>query len=426
MIGKLYHSFLDSPGISTDTRLLKDGDIFFALKGPNFNANVFADRALENGATLAVIDDPCYEIKGKTILVKDVLTTLQQLATYHRDQHNIPLLAITGSNGKTTTKELIHAVLSEKYSVTATPGNLNNHIGVPLTLLSITDQAEVAIIEMGANQLGEIAMLCQIAKPTHGLITNIGKAHTGLFGGFEGVIRAKSELYDYLIKNNGIVFINQHQHLLMNMSKRFSQPVFYPDTDGYYSCIFSGADPFVSLETEEGLKLDTHLIGHYNFENIATALCIAKYFDVSTEKAHRAIETYIPQNNRSQIIKKECCQIVLDAYNANPSSMKAVLETFASMPGEKKAIILGDMLELGDDSVAEHIQIGKLTSESGFTRNIFVGKDMAYAAKNCPGSLYFENKSALIEFLKENNFDQYSILIKGSRGMALEEVVDYI
>ena len=426
MIGKLYQRFLDSPGISIDTRSLKDGDIFFALKGPNFNANAFAGRALDSGAILAVIDDPSYEIKGKTILVKDVLATLQQLATYHRDQFNIPVLAITGSNGKTTTKELIQAVLSEKYNVAATPGNLNNHIGVPLTLLSISDRAEVAIIEMGANQLGEIAMLCQIAKPTHGLITNIGKAHTGLFGGFEGVIRAKSELYDYLIKNSGIVFINQHQSILMNMSKRFSQPVFYPDVDGYYSCIFSGADPFVSLETEEGLKLNTHLIGYYNFENIATALCIAKYFDVSTEKAHRAIETYIPQNNRSQIIDKECCQIVLDAYNANPSSMKAVLETFASMPGEKKAIILGDMLELGDDSEAEHTQIGKLTSESGFTRSIFVGKDMAYAAKNCPGSLYFENKSALIEFLKENNFDQYSILIKGSRGMALEELVDYI
>lgn len=426
MIEKLYQIFLNSAGISTDTRTLNKGDIFFALKGPNFNANAYAGRALDGGAVIAVIDDPSYEIQGKTILVKNVLLTLQQLSAFHRSKLSIPVLAITGSNGKTTTKELVNTVLSRKYRVTATLGNLNNHIGVPLTLLSIADTDEMAIIEMGANSLGEIAMLCKIAQPTHGLITNIGRAHTGLFGGLEGVIRAKSELYDYLIKNDGEVFINQHQPVLMNMAKRFSHPVFYPDKNSFYSCTFISANPFVSLETEEGLELNTRLIGRYNFDNIATALCVGKYFGVNPGKAYQAIGSYIPHNNRSQVLDNECCQIILDAYNANPSSMKVVLETFADMQGDKKAVILGDMLELGDDSASEHTQIGKLARKYNFTQTLFVGEDMAYAAKSCPGSVYFKNKSALIGFLKEKDFDQYKILIKGSRGMALEDIVGFI
>lgn len=426
MIENLYSEFLKSTGISTDTRSIEKGNIFFALKGPHFNANAFAEKALEKGAALAVIDDHAFAIPKKTILVEDVLTTLQRLAGYHRDQFDIPVLAITGSNGKTTTKELAYAVLSEKYRVTATRGNLNNHIGVPLTLLSIDKSTELAIIEMGANRLGEISMLCGIARPTHGLITNIGRAHTGLFGGFDGVVRAKSELYDHLLKNNGIVFINQRQDILMNMAKRFRDPILYPGRGGYYQCTFIDARPYVKLKTEEGRILSSNLIGAYNFDNIATALCLGKYFGVDPAKAQQAIESYIPQNNRSQIIKKDHVTIMLDAYNANPSSMQAALEAFSALPGRKKAVILGDMFELGDDSPAEHAQIGQLASKYDFVKKIFVGKDMQYAAENAGKSLYFEDKPSLITYLKETPFDEYTILIKGSRGMALEELVDYI
>lgn len=426
MIENLYQIFLKSTGISTDTRSLGEGNIFFALRGPKFNANAYAAQALQNGAALAVIDDPTYLLDDKTLLVNDVLSTLQQLASHHRDQFDIPVIAITGSNGKTTTKELTHEVLSQKYRVTATRGNLNNHIGVPLTLLSISEKTELAIIEMGANRLGEIAALCKITRPTHGLITNIGKAHTGLFGGFEGVVRAKSELYDFLLKNNRVVFINQRQDVLMNMAKRFKNPVLYPEPDGYYQCTFIKADPYVHIKTDEGAEISTHLIGKYNFDNIATALCVGNYFDVNPQKALQAIKSYIPQNNRSQIFKKDCCTLMLDAYNANPSSMRVALKAFAAMPGKKKAIILGDMFELGDDSPSEHAQIGTLAGKYGFTKTIYVGKDMQYAAKNCPGSIYFNDKPGLVDYLKENTFDQFNILIKGSRGMALEEIVKYI
>ncbi len=426
MIENLYSEFLGSTGISTDTRTIKNGNIFFALKGPNFNANAFAGKALEKGASLAVIDDKTYVVQGKTILVDDVLETLQQLARHHREHFDIPVLALTGSNGKTTTKELAYAVLSEKYRVTATRGNLNNHIGVPLTLLSIDDDTELAVIEIGANRPGEISSLCDIARPTHGLITNIGRAHTGLFGGFEGVIRAKSELYDHLLKTDGVVFINQRQDILMNMAKRFKNPVYYPEPGGYYHCTFVDARPYVRVTTEEGRLLATNLVGAYNFDNIATALCLGKYFGVDPGKASRAIESYIPQNNRSQIIKKEHVIIMLDAYNANPSSVPAALEAFDALPGKKKAIILGDMFELGEESLAEHAQIGKLTVKYDFVKKIFVGRDMRYAAVNAPGSLYFDGKPALITYLKENSFKGYNILIKGSRGMALEEIVKYI
>ncbi len=426
MIKNLYRKFLEGTGISTDTRSIKEGNLFFALKGPNFNANAFAKKALKKGASLAIIDDRAYDIPGKTLLVRDTLSTLQQLARYHRQQLKIPVIAITGSNGKTTTKELVRAVLSQKYKVVATAGNLNNHIGVPLTLLSIDENTDLAIVEMGANHTGEIASLCNIALPTHGLITNIGRAHTGLFGGFEGVIRAKSELYDYLLKNNGVVFINQRQPVLMNMAQRFKDPVLYPGEDGYYHCTFIDATPYVRLKTGEGEILNSRLIGAYNFDNIATALCLGKFFRVDPGKTLRAIEAYVPQNNRSQILRKKGITIMLDAYNANPSSMEAALEAFNALPGEKKAVILGDMFELGDDSPPEHERVGTLTGKYDFDQKIFVGKDMRYAAEKVPDSRYFEDKPGLISFLKNKSFEGYSILIKGSRGMALEEIADYI
>ncbi|MCK5366991.1 MAG: UDP-N-acetylmuramoyl-tripeptide--D-alanyl-D-alanine ligase, partial [Cyclobacteriaceae bacterium] len=354
MIEKIYKIFLNSAGICTDTRSISEGDLFVALQGPNFNANKFADQAIEKGAIRVIIDDKNYAIPGKTIYVEDGLLALQELAKRHRKSLKIPIIGITGSNGKTTTKELVHAVLSSSFHTFATKGNLNNHIGVPLSVLSITKDHEIAIIEMGANHLGEIALLSSISRPTHGLITNIGKAHTGLFGGFEGVIRAKSELYDFLIKNKGIVFINQNQEILVNMSKRIKNTVFYPNEESYYHCSFAGADPFVELKTGHGNTIKTNLPGKYNFDNIATALCIGKYFNVAEEKANNAVAAYTPKNNRSQIIQKGNNTIILDAYNANPSSMEKALENLTQMKSNSKVAIVGDMFELGDDTIKEH------------------------------------------------------------------------
>jgi len=336
------------------------------------------------------------------------------------------MIGITGSNGKTTTKELVHTALNSTFKTYATKGNLNNHIGVPISILSITNEHEMAIIEMGANHLGEIAFLSSIAKPTHGLITNIGKAHTGLFGGFEGVIRAKSELYDFLIKNNGPVFINQSQEILMNMSKRIKEPVFYPNPDGYYSCEFLSADPFVELKTENGNLVKTNLIGAYNFDNIATALCVAKFFDVPDKKANEAIANYIPSNNRSQIIQKHGNSIILDAYNANPSSMEKALENLSNMNSSNKVAIVGDMFELGDDTKSEHAQIGSKLKELNIQKAIFCGESMKFAYEANGHGNYMKTKDGLIEYLKKNKFNDATILIKASRGMALEDVVAYL
>ncbi|MCG8307060.1 MAG: UDP-N-acetylmuramoyl-tripeptide--D-alanyl-D-alanine ligase [Cytophagales bacterium] len=426
MIEQIYQKFLQSTGICTDTRNISDGNLFIALKGPNFNANKFAGQALDRGATCIVIDDPEYSVPGKTILVEDGLTTLQDLAKTHRARLDIPIIGITGSNGKTTTKELMHAVLGTTYETFATRGNLNNHIGVPLSLLSITDKHEIAIIEMGANHIGEIAFLSSISRPTHGLITNIGKAHTGLFGGFEGVIRAKSELYDFLIKNNGIVFINQDQDILMNMSKRIEAPVFYPGEGAFYRCTFTGAYPFVELTSEDGIQIKTNLIGAYNFDNIATALCVGKFFRVPSEKAYAAIANYNPVNNRSQILKQGSNTIILDAYNANPSSMEKALENLALMKSPNKVAIVGDMFELGEDTAIEHTRVGEKIKELNIEQALFCGASMELAYRAFGGGNYTPTKEKLIDFLKDNKFSDSTILIKASRGMALEDVVEYL
>lgn len=426
MIEKIYPIFLESTGICTDTRSISEGNLFIALHGPNFNANKFAKQALDQGAICSIIDDNSFAIPGKTIFVEDGLTTLQELARIHRKNLKIPILGITGSNGKTTTKELVHAVLDTTFNTYATKGNLNNHIGVPLSVLSITKEHEVAIIEMGANHLGEIAFLSSIARPTHGLITNIGKAHTGLFGGFEGVIRAKSELYDFLIKNKGKVFINQNQEILMNMSKRIKEPVFYPNSGGYYSCEFVSADPFVELKTENGGLIKTNLVGAYNYDNITTALCVAKYFNVQDKKANEAVANYTPSNNRSQIIRKHGNSIILDAYNANPSSMEKALENLANMNSSQKIAIVGDMFELGDDTQAEHSQVGKKIKELNIQNAIFCGESMRFAYEAFGHGNYMKTKDLLIAYLKENKFSDATILIKASRGMALEDIVEYL
>ena len=425
-IKDLYIKFQESGKISTDTRQISTGSIFFALKGDKFNANTFAVQALEKGALYAVVDEKEYAVNDKCILVDNVLDTLQQLARYHRDQLKIPIIGLTGSNGKTTSKELLHSVLSKKYKTLATKGNLNNHIGVPLTLLAIDKSIEIAVVEMGANHLGEIALLCSIANPSHGFITNIGRAHIGMFGGFENIIRAKSELYQHLIQNEGTVFINSQNEILANMAKRFKQPIFYPEKGDYYHGELISADPFVKVKAENGSEIQTKLIGAYNFENIMSALCIGKYFGVQPDEANAAIEQYEPGNMRSQMVKKGTNTIILDAYNANPSSMQAAVENLAAMKSKGKVVILGDMFELEEEAEKEHRLIGQLLQHKKFDEVYLCGKLFKAALTEIPAAKYFEDKAALIENLKMHPLSDSTILVKASRGIGLETIVEYL
>jgi UDP-N-acetylmuramoyl-tripeptide--D-alanyl-D-alanine ligase len=420
----LYSKFLQASGISTDTRTLAIDNMFFALSGPNFNGNLFAEKAIELGALVAVVSDKRYSGDKKYIVVEDVLLALQELAAFHRSRYRHPLIALTGSNGKTTTKELINAVLKTKYITLATEGNLNNHIGVPLTLLSIHPQTEIAIIEMGASAVGEIAALCDIAKPTLGLITNIGKAHLEGFGGVEGVIRGKSEMYDFLIKNKGEVFINTNDDKLRNMVKRIENPFLLPEDGSYMPCKLVAAHPFIIYEVE-GEKVETQLTGAYNFNNIAYALAIAKYFKVSISAANNAISQYSPSNNRSQIVKKGERTIILDAYNANPDSMQAALDNLATMPKPTTAI-LGDMQELGVDSNAEHEKILQYASKLQIDSLYTVGSKMKSAIGTIPVAGNFDSTSELMLFLQNNDIGGKSVLLKASRSTSLEKVVSRI
>lgn len=426
MIEALYDKYLDSSGICTDSRKVSIDSMFFALKGDKFDANRFAAEALDQGARWAVIDDPAFERDRGTILVPDGLRALQELAVFHRKTLSIPVLGLTGSNGKTTTKELIREVLDTRYRVLATRGNLNNHIGVPLSILSIGPEHEIAVIEMGANRVGDIAQLSSFARPSHGLITNIGKAHIGYFGGLEGVIRGKSELYDFLIKHGGTVFINRNQPILYNMARRFQNPLLYPEKGDYYHCRLLDAEPFVRLLTEGGAVLQSQLIGSYNFENIATALCVGKFFGVSADKAHAAIEAYRPEMNRSQVMKKGEHLLILDAYNANPSSMEQALQSLLAMDTTNKAAILGDMYELGDDSREEHFRIGHWLQSSPIQTILLCGEEMSAAQEACPRARHFRTRDDLAAYLNSNRLPASTILIKASRGMALEEIVNFI
>jgi UDP-N-acetylmuramoyl-tripeptide--D-alanyl-D-alanine ligase len=424
-IQNIYKRFLEGNGVSTDTRKVRAGSMFFALKGASFNANLFAKDALDLGAEYAVIDEEKFKISDRYILVKDALTTLQDLANFHRRQFKIPFIAVTGSNGKTTTKELIKAVLSKKYKTYATEGNLNNHIGIPLTILSIENDVEIAVIEMGANHQKEIEGYCKIAEPSHGLITNIGKAHLEGFGGLEGVKKGKGELYDYLLRTGGVAFINSNNEILKEISK-FTVPIYYPRKGDYYACELLESTPYVIIETEEHRKVETQLTGAYNFENIAAALCIGKYFKVPADAANAAVAEYDPQNNRSQIIEKGGNTIILDAYNANPSSMKAAIENFAKMKATSKILVLGDMFELGDESKFEHASLGKLISQFKFDKIILCGSQMVYTKETCPSALYFPDKESLMEWIKSNKVSNSHLLIKGSRGMGLENILTLI
>ncbi len=424
-IKDLYKIFLECKSVCTDTRQISEGGLFFALKGANFNGNEFAGKAIEMGAAYSIIDEDSYKVNEKYILVNEVLSTLQALSNYHRKQFDIPFIAITGSNGKTTTKELVSAVLAATYKTQATKGNLNNHIGIPLTLLSIPKGTEMAVIEMGANHQNEIESYCKYVEPTHALITNIGKAHLEGFGGYEGVKKGKGELYEYIRNNNGVAFVNSTDTVLMEISK-FKKPILYPAKTNFYHCELLESTPFVKYKSEDGEPIKTKLTGKYNFDNIAAALCIGKYFKVPAKAANKAIAAYTPDNNRSQFVKKGNNEILLDAYNANPSSMKAAVENFDRLEMKNKIILLGDMFELGEESVIEHTALGKLLSSCEFQKIILCGKNMKYASEQLSAVDYFETKPELIEYLVNNKISNSSVLIKGSRGMGLESVLEFI
>ena len=424
-IEKLYEIYQQYPSVQTDTRKLKTGDLFFALKGVNFNGNRFAQQAIDTGAAYAVIDEKEFELPGKTILVDDVLTTLQQLAKYHRQQFNIPFIAITGSNGKTTTKELVHAVLSSSFRTYTTEGNLNNHIGVPLTILKIKDDAEMAVIEMGANHPGEIASYCSYTLPTHGIITNIGKAHLEGFGSLEGVKKAKGELYDFLKgEPHYYAFVMWDYEYLREMSKGISGIIKYgtsPDT--HITGRVSKSEPFLEVEITQGLEvgfIKTKLIGDYNLPNVLAAVTVGKTFKVPDAKIKSSIEDYTPSNSRSQLIQKGKNRIILDAYNANPSSMRLAIENLARIPVNKKVLILGAMAELGADSLDEHRAIVELIRAHKWEQVVLVGGDFQ---KIDHPFTRFDNSEQAKQWWQKQSFENTDVLIKGSRSMKMEEVI---
>ena len=432
-IPELYSIFQEHPVVSTDTRQLPQGCIFFALKGSNFDGNKFAALALTNGASYAVIDDAAYATDDRFLLVPDVLKALQDLANHHRHQFEIPVIGIGGSNGKTTTKELVSSVLSAHYPCHFTKGNLNNHIGVPLTLLSMPRGTEVAIIEIGTNQPGDIEALCQIVQPTHGLLTNIGKEHLEGFGSLDGVIKAEGELFDHLAKNQGCAFVNLSEKYLPDMSKNVPMRVGYQQTDALHA--ESGiievqmlADiPVVQAAflSDDGprVELSTQLFGAHNFQNVMTAIALGIYFKVPADKVKDALEAYTPRNNRSQLIQRAGATILLDAYNANPSSMEPALLSLIAMPATRRIAILGDMLELGKESAKEHEDLLHFAAGLNIDQIVLVGKEFEKTSFLKFGALHFaDNQAARIWFDKQDLQDA-AVLIKGSRGIRLELVV---
>jgi len=429
-ISELYEIYKKYPSVQTDTRKIEKGDIFFALKGPNFNGNEFVQNAIEGGASYAVIDEKKFEIPDKTILVDDVLTVLQQLANHHRRQFNnaagggIPFIAITGSNGKTTTKELIHAVLASTHITYTTEGNLNNHIGIPLTLLRIKEDAQMVVIEMGANHIGEIASYCEIALPTHGLITNCGKAHLEGFGSEEGVRKAKGELFDFLrTLPHGCVFVMWDYDYLQKMSKGISGVIKYGTKgDAHVIGRVLKSDPLLEVEILQGLDeklIKTQLVGEYNLPNVLAAITIGKYFNVTDAKIKFAIENYTPSNSRSQLIQKGDNKIILDAYNANPSSMKLAIENFSKIPGDK-VLILGSMAELGKESEKEHQALVEQIADHKWKEVILVGNEFEKISHSFH---QFKNSEEVKNWMQQQRFKNTNILIKGSRSMQMEKAL---
>lgn len=429
----LYAIYKGHPSVQTDTRKLRPGDLFFALKGVHFNGNSFARQALDAGAAYAVIDEKEFEIPGKTILVEDVLIALQNLAKYHREQfftlpdgRQVPFIAITGSNGKTTTKELIHAVLSTTYKTYTTEGNLNNHIGIPLTLLKIRTDAEMAVIEMGANHQEEIAGYCTYAQPTHGLITNAGKAHLEGFGGIEGVRKAKGELFDYLrTLTHGVAFVNWDYDYLQEMSKGISGIIKYgTGGDAHVIGKVLKNDPLLEVEMVQGMdekKIGTRLVGEYNLPNVLAAVTVGKYFKVPEPMIRDAIEKYTPSNSRSQLIQKGSNRVILDAYNANPSSMKLAIENFVTIKSDNKILLLGGMAELGRESLAEHQAIIDLIGLYAWKQVVLVGGDFLQLKHPY---LQFENAGQAKGWLQQQQLEDAHLLVKGSRSMQMEKILD--
>lgn len=458
-IQEIYSIFQQYPSVQTDTRKLKEGDIYVALKGPNFNGNEFALRALDAGAVYAIVDEMPNEseliaaelsepgIKERLLLVDDALTTLQQLAKHHRQQLEIPFIAITGSNGKTTSKELIYAVLAAHFKTYTTQGNLNNHIGVPLTILSVKPDAQIAVIEMGANHQKEIESYCAYTLPSHGIITNCGKAHLEGFGGVEGVRKGKGELYQFLRSNNGTAFVYADYDYLQPMSAGIENIIYYGITKGLVQGQIETAEPFLAVRITAGLEpayagnatstpapqqqtlIKSQLVGDYNLPNILCAATIGKYFGVPDQKIISAIEGYAPSNSRSQLMEVGTNQIILDAYNANPSSMKVAIENFAKLKADRKIVLLGGMMELGEDSIEEHQALVELLVALGFKEVVLVGGDFAYAhaskaqIQTTPFT-YLNNAAEAREWLKKLDPQHAYILVKGSRSMKMEQVLD--
>ena len=424
-IESLYSIYTQHPSVQTDTRKLQPGDLFFALKGGNFNGNHFAQQAIDAGAAYAVIDEKEFGIDAKTILVDDVLTALQQLARHHRNQFTIPFIAITGSNGKTTTKELVHAVLSSSYRTYTTEGNLNNHIGIPLTILKIKANAEIAVIEMGANHIGEIASYCTYALPTHGIITNCGKAHLEGFGSVEGVKKAKGELFDFLrLQPHGYAFVMWDYDYLREMSKGISGIIKYGTKEAHITGKVNDIEPFLEIEITQGMDdpiIHTKLVGDYNLPNILAAVTVGKTFEVPEARIKSAIEDYEPTNSRSQLVEQGSNKVILDAYNANPSSMKLAIENFAKIPKRNKILVLGGMAELGEDSLDEHKAIVELIKHTTWEKVVLVGGDFL---KFEHPFIKFENALQAKDWWQQQQFENVHALIKGSRSMQMEKVLE--
>lgn len=427
-ITDIYKEFTAGGRIVTDSREVKQGDIFIALKGENFDGNKFARQALESGAISVVVDNPEAELNSKCKLVPDTLLFLQELAKHHRKQLNIPILGITGTNGKTTTKELCNAVLSTQYKTFATQGNFNNHIGVPLTLLSMDNSIQFGIVEMGANHPGEIKQLCEIADPDFGIITNIGRAHLEGFGSYENIIKTKNELYDHIAAKGGKLFVNASDPLLMGLSENIERTT-YGNGEGLIKGEIKQTTPYLvySLRTLKGdLYIKTKLIGGYNFDNAMAASCTGIYFGISPLDIQAAIENYRPSNLRSQLLKTENNTIILDAYNANPSSMNVAVRNFGEMQATNKIVILGEMRELGSESEKAHQELFDLTIENKFDRIFLIGNNFEHCPNNYNFITRFNNTEALIEYVKANKLKDAFILIKGSRGNKLERIVEYL
>jgi UDP-N-acetylmuramoyl-tripeptide--D-alanyl-D-alanine ligase len=423
-IQDLYAIFLQHPSIQTDTRKLQNGDLFFALKGPNFNGNVFARQAIDSGAAFVVLDEPAGFEDESIINVDNALETLQQLAKYHRQQFTIPFIAITGSNGKTTTKELIHEVLATTFKTYTTKGNLNNHIGIPLTILSVKKDAEMAVVEMGANHQKEIENYCTYTLPTHGLITNCGKAHLEGFGGVEGVKKGKGELFDYLRKNNGTAFIMVDYDYLKEMSTGIREIKTYGTSQAEITGLPANHNGFLEVVMTGGTgisSVQSHLVGVYNLPNVLAAIATGKYFKVDEQKIKAALENYIPTNSRSQMMEKDGNKIILDAYNANPSSMKAAIENFAALEGNNKILLLGGMMELGEESQQEHKALIELIQKYHWQQVVLVGGDF----NTIPHPyLVFPGFLQAREWLHQQHLINATLLIKGSRSMQMEKILE--